>query len=280
MGELADILNRDSTDITTTDIIDEASTDNPYWGKTSIRISYTPSFNEWGGICWQFPVNNWGFYPGYDLSDSIAETDTVELSLWARGEHGGEIAEFITGGIHDGSLAYADSYGPISTGEVTLNQEWQEYSLSLLGEDLSMIIGGFCWVTNYDQNPNGATIFLDDIVFKFASTDLDSIKTSISDEDHAIPSEFFLDQNYPNPFNPSTTIGYQLKKNAEVDLSIYNVAGQKVLTLVHQNQVAGSYNVEWNGYGSNGKSAPSGVYIYHLTVNNTVIDSRKMILLK
>ena len=226
------------------------------------------------GICWQSPVNNWGVYPGYDLSDSLSGQEVITFSLWARGENGGEKAEFITGGIHDDTLDYADSFGPIKTEVVTLDKEWQKFSFDLSKKDLSMIIGGFCWVTNYDQNPNGATIFLDDIGFS------DATLTSVTEADLAIPATFSLDQNYPNPFNPSTTIRYHLNNYAEVDLSIYNVAGQKVATLVHQNQVAGSYTVEWNGYGRNGRPAPSGVYLYKLIVNNTVIDSKKMTFLK
>jgi len=165
MGELAYYIGNDSTR-NPTDIIDELSTDNPHSGKTCIRISYKPSVEQWGGIYWQFPVNNWGAYPGYDLSSSIAGYDSIKISFWVRGKEGGEKAEFKTGGIYDHTLDYWDSYGPISTGVITLTNQWKECSLDLTGKNLSMVIGGFCWVTNYNQNPNGSTIYLDEIVFK------------------------------------------------------------------------------------------------------------------
>jgi exo-beta-1,3-glucanase (GH17 family) len=165
MGELVNLMGND-TILNSADIIDELSTDNPYSGETCIRISYSPSVGQWGGIYWQFPVNNWGNYPGYDLSNSLAGYDSVKVIFWARGIEGEEKAEFKTGGINDFTLNHSDSYGPISTGVITLTNEWKEYSLVLTGEDLSMVIGGFSWVTNYNQNPNGSTIYLDEIVFE------------------------------------------------------------------------------------------------------------------
>ncbi len=73
---------------------------------------------------------------------------------------------------------------------------------------------------------------------------------------HTIPGEFSLQQNYPNPFNPVTTIDYELPAYSDVDLSIYNVLGEKVVTLVSSAQTAGNYILEWNAAGY-----ASGVYI-------------------
>ncbi|NOZ45770.1 MAG: T9SS type A sorting domain-containing protein [Chlorobi bacterium] len=91
--------------------------------------------------------------------------------------------------------------------------------------------------------------------------------------------EFNLEQNYPNPFNPVTTIKYSIpfiKKGLKlfVQLSIYNVLGQKVATLVNRNNNPGNYQVNFSA-----DNLPSGVYIYRLAAGNFV-QSRKMILLK
>lgn len=277
MGELSDLAEYDSTFKDPTEILDESSTEiAPYSGETSIRITYKPSINQWGGIYWQFPVNNWGTYPGYDLSKSLDENSIMKFSFWARGKEGGEKAEFKTGGIKDNSLPYKDSYGPIPPGNtpITLTTEWKQYFLDVSNQDLSMIIGGFVWVTNYNQNPQGSTIYLDEIVFEITNP------TSITDKTYPIPSKFFLAQNYPNPFNPSTTISYELRETAEVGILIYNIVGQKVITLVHENQIAGNHHVRWNGHDSNGQPVSDGIYIYRLTANKTLIDSKKMILLK
>ncbi len=88
------------------------------------------------------------------------------------------------------------------------------------------------------------------------------------------PSKFKLYQNYPNPFNPSTTIEYDLPKSNNVSLTIYNVLGQKIKTLVNKFQREGKYHVKFDG-----SDLTSGVYFYELKTSNfTVI--KKLILLK
>jgi len=98
--------------------------------------------------------------------------------------------------------------------------------------------------------------------------------SSVEDSDISDPSSFKLEQNYPNPFNPSTMINYQLSMNNEVDLSIYNLLGQKVATLVSKKQAAGSYQVEWDA-----SAYASGVYYYVLKAGE-FRDVKKMVYLK
>lgn len=88
-----------------------------------------------------------------------------------------------------------------------------------------------------------------------------------------IPSEFDLKQNYPNPFNPSTQIQYSLAENGIVNLSIYNMLGQKVAELVNANQEAGEYQISWNA-----GSLSSGVYIYRLSTKGNTFTKRMMLI--
>ncbi len=88
------------------------------------------------------------------------------------------------------------------------------------------------------------------------------------------PSEFALKQNFPNPFNPTTRIVYDVPKAANVQLSIYNMLGQKVTELVDQRQEAGSYQIEWDA-----SAMSSGVYIYQMKADNTTF-TKKMLLIK
>jgi len=81
---------------------------------------------------------------------------------------------------------------------------------------------------------------------------------------HSLPEKFKLAQNYPNPFNPSTTISYQLPVPCDVDLSIYNILGQKVVTLVSNNQEAGYYKIKWEGLNQSGQQVSSGLYFLYL----------------
>jgi hypothetical protein len=98
--------------------------------------------------------------------------------------------------------------------------------------------------------------------------------TDLEDLDHLLPQVFTLEQNFPNPFNPSTMINYQLPMTNEVDLSIYNLLGQKVATLVSEKQQAGHHQVEWDASGF-----ASGVYYYRIQAGEFV-DVKKMILLR
>ena len=89
-----------------------------------------------------------------------------------------------------------------------------------------------------------------------------------------LPYNFILEQNRPNPFNPTTVIGYQLSALNNVQLSIYNLLGQRVVTLVNERQPAGIYTVEWNATGF-----ASGVYYYSFEVGE-FRSVRKMVLVR
>jgi hypothetical protein len=140
---------------------DGTSKEDPYLGDTCIKIIYTGQGTQgarWAGIYWQNPANNWGTVDaGFDLSRA------AKLTFWARGAKGGErIEEFKVGGIM-GEYSDSDS---ASIGPVILNKEWTQYSIDLKGKDMSYVIGGFCWATNVDVNPEGVTFYLDEIKYE------------------------------------------------------------------------------------------------------------------
>ncbi len=93
------------------------------------------------------------------------------------------------------------------------------------------------------------------------------------------PTKFQLFPNYPNPFNPATTIEYFLPKNAWVNLSIYNLLGQKIKTLINEHQKRGLKAIKWDGEDENGNKLSSGVYFYKLKTKDFV-QSKKMLLIK
>ncbi len=100
-----------------------------------------------------------------------------------------------------------------------------------------------------------------------------------------VPKRFHLEQNYPNPFNSSTVISYTSIAGADVSIKIYNILGQEVATLVSehqpagQNAVVGHHEVVWNATDHNGKSLPSGIYLYQM-IAGTYTETKKLILLK
>jgi len=125
--------------------------------------------------------------------------------------------------------------------------------------------GGAC--INYDDSDNP----FKSVLVQYAEI---SDPTAVGSDDLVQSTEFALHQNYPNPFNPTTVISYQLSTVSEVELSVYNLPGQKVVTLVSEKQNAGSYQVEWDASGFT-----SGVYYYRIKVGKFV-DVKKMILIK
>lgn len=85
--------------------------------------------------------------------------------------------------------------------------------------------------------------------------------TSNSNGHGVIPSDLRIDPGYPNPFNPSTTIDYSIPRTSRLNLSVYNILGQKVTTLVDAVKSAGSYSATWSGTDDAGRSVASGVYL-------------------
>jgi len=103
--------------------------------------------------------------------------------------------------------------------------------------------------------------------------------TSVAENEGVFPQSHVLWQNYPNPFNPETMIQYQLPKQAEVRLEIYNVLGELVRTLVNEKQPPRYYTVRWNGKDEHGRPVASGVYLYSLRAGEFV-QVRKMMLIR
>ena len=89
-----------------------------------------------------------------------------------------------------------------------------------------------------------------------------------------------LHGNYPNPFNPTTKISFSIPDESKVKLTVYNIKGQKVRTLVNDQLERGMHDVIWNGRNANNKSVASGVYFYRLNVNKKTYKVKKMLLLK
>jgi hypothetical protein len=100
---------------------------------------------------------------------------------------------------------------------------------------------------------NGAFIGIDDSL------------TNIDDQNKKeiqIPEKYYIEQNYPNPFNPTTTISYALPKSSYVKLSIYDINGRLVETLVNENKNSGYYTVVWNA-----EKVASGIYFYRINAS-------------
>ncbi len=116
------------------------------------------------------------------------------------------------------------------------------------------------------DNTSKYSLFTDEIGFVRDSEDLypsikqnDLITININ---HKILDKVILYDNYPNPFNPSTFIKFSIPERSYVELIIYSITGQKIITLVDNYLNKGIYEVRWNGMDYSGKKVSSGIYIY------------------
>jgi hypothetical protein len=100
------------------------------------------------------------------------------------------------------------------------------------------------------------------------------VGTSVDRNDLDSPNTYVLHNNYPNPFNPTTNISFSLPANEFVELSVYNVLGQKVATVLNQQMSAGTHSVSFNARG-----LASGVYIYQIRAGSFV-QNKTMMLVK
>ncbi len=108
----------------------------------------------------------------------------------------------------------------------------------------------------------------------------------VSDRAASIPDKFVLKQNYPNPFNPATHIGFRLPVTQAgisefgiVHLTVFDLLGREVKTLISEKLTPGNYTVQWAGRDNSGKAVSSGVYIYQLKTGRTVLR-KKMVLMR
>jgi len=117
--------------------VTKVSVDVAGQNKIATKIVYRPgrSSKRWAGVYWQHPDKNWGQRPGLDL------TGAREIAFQARGERGGEVVEFISGGIEG---KYPDRFKK-SLGDVALTTTWKEFRIDLRNLDLKNVVGALAW---------------------------------------------------------------------------------------------------------------------------------------
>jgi hypothetical protein len=136
--------------------MDEKCTVSPHTGATCMKCEFN-SPDNFGGIIWQSPVNDWGSLPGgFNL------TGATKLTFWARGDAGGEIVNFKLGVIGN-DKPFPDS-ASAGLEKVELTKEWKQYTIDLAGKDLSQIKTGFAWVVGGQGHP--IAFYLADIKYE------------------------------------------------------------------------------------------------------------------
>ncbi|MCI0496025.1 C25 family cysteine peptidase, partial [candidate division KSB1 bacterium] len=263
---------------------------------------------ENGGANWQLPGssdNQWhitqkdfhsgarSFYCGDEQSgtyrknnESIIESpafylgQNAQLSFWAKynvaiyGVNGFYVRLFDGNEWH--KLDFIGSGGALDS--TLMGNDWLPYSY-----DLSGFAAGtsakiqFHWVSDNEPLPAGVSgVFLDDVMVQSVVT---VIQNNIAGE-RTLPEKHQLDQNYPNPFNSSTTINFKIAENSyqQIELSIYNLSGQKVKSLVDRSAGPGYYIMIWDGRNDSGNQVASGVYLYQLHVGKIYLKKKLLLI--
>lgn len=263
---LDDVEIYNNTKVLDLPIFDDAETDTTskkYWIDGQYNIK---SANAYSGLqVWALPPSG-GAYNYLTLSGTLNLTNAPNpfLSFWIKKADGGTGALSIEASNNAG-LTWTVIAQPSFSGANYVNYL---YSLSNYRQSNFLVrIGSY--------SPYGNTYLLDDI------TIADSTGWSgIEDLAGITPENFDLSQNYPNPFNPSTTIRYALPNESKVAISIYNLLGEEIATLVNDVQSSGYHEVVFNA-----SELSSGVYLYRINaVSSTGLkdfnSTKKLILLK
>ena len=202
-----------------------------------------------------------------DLPNYLTVTSVEAVGRFENGIIDGSTGENVDDGYFyflgydfTGGIPVGD--GPVIKINVQMGQNIQNPNVQLLFHEVSAGDAGANSITAISQ---GLGLFAD-------------VSLSNSPEIY-VPEKFALHDNFPNPFNPSTVINYDLAVDGFVDLSIYNVVGKKVKTIVNQNETAGRKITAWYGRDDAGNSLGAGMYFYRLTAGGKVF-TKKMILMK
>ena len=126
---------------------------------------------------------------------------------------------------------------------------------------------------SYGRSPDAADYW----DFMTPTPDAPNVNLDLDDSDIPLVTEV---KNFPNPFNPSTNFEFSLNRKSMIKLDIYNLRGQKIITLINEELPSGDHQIIWNGTDENYKILSSGIYFYQLTENNVPQSSKKCILLK
>ncbi len=210
-----------------------------------------------------------------DNTDSWLESK-FKLNLFNH--YGAEVSFYYKGVIQDGVDFLYFEYSTDG------GSNWNQFDNPITGSffnfaeytaDLGDLAGHsdvrlrFHLVTNSAGRREG--IYIDDFTITLGPTGID-------DEKAAVPLSFNLAQNYPNPFNPSTKISFSLDKVSHAELTVFDLLGRRVKSLVSEDLRSGLHDVVWDGTDDSGANVASGIYLYRLDTGSKSIVKRMSLL--
>jgi hypothetical protein len=254
--------------------------DNWEWGIPASGPTQTHS----GDKCWgtnldgsyQSLAKSWLLSPPIDLRDLSCAYLSVWIWNWLQEGEWGENIDFLWMDItQDGS-----TFTPLCSRLCGVNDNpvipviggWNRLVLNLHRYIGSTVQIRFLLYSDATEVQLGS--YIDDFTVYGRP-----MSTTAVYETNKTVTAFDLSDNFPNPFNNQTLISFQIPRETQVRLEIYDVLGQKIRTLVNERKVKGSYTVSWDGKNDRNQIVSSGIYLYSLQVNDQ-IKTRKMMLLR
>lgn len=246
------------------------STENQYVGSNIIWYT-TAACNEQNPTCAAAIAGDAGYNKPYVSSTDMIDRFQTYRLYWNKDE--------IKFTVEDEGTEYNLYEGPFGLGNAELQSVFRKPFYMIL----NMAVGGtFTDALETDEvtAPLPAKMYVDYIRLKdyngagevFVN---DVITDSETDQSLHVPKGFELLQNYPNPFNPNTEIAFELQGSADVRLVVFDILGREISTLVNEKRSAGLHTTSFNASGLS-----SGIYFYSLQIDGSIIDTKKMILLK
>ena len=265
-------------EITTGSLVDDFEINNfweePFNNPNSVGIDETSTFkitttqkkngNSSAELKYTFTETDNYYKVSKSTPTPIGETSEADFGLWIKGDLSGNMLEYW----------FTDAQSNLLSIKIdTLNfTGWKMKSILLADVSSDALSFEGVGIKHSNSSDSSGVIYIDDAQYNFV-TPVKEVKSNL-------PTEYSLEQNYPNPFNPSTKINFNIPKNSNVKLEIFNIIGEKIATLI-SNKVyqPGSFSIEWNGLNQFGRQVPSGVYLYKISADkfSTV---KKMMLIK
>ena len=192
--------------------------------------------------------------------------------------------------IHDGRIVRIKSDGSIAAIQLKLKSNDADAVKFYPSDDLNSMewmvekvndgINVVIFSTQRIFLPKDAKLFTIDGNFEVENVVIaNALGDRVENGVQVIPLTFTLGQNYPNPFNPNTKISYEIPKESDVRLAIFNIRGELVTWIVDCRSHPGYYEVEWDGKNERGSSVASGIYFYRIQAGSYV-KTMKMVLMK
>jgi len=205
-------------------------------------------------------------------------TTGLEMPIW---EYSHSVGLSITGGYVYRGASVPELVGKYIYGDYVDHQIWGLTYDGINPVQNELLVSALYDVTSFGIDESSELYICtfngsNSKIYRFKPTTV----SVVEGKKNIVIDEFFLGENYPNPFNPRTQIPYSITKTSFVEISVYDITGRLIKTLVQSEMPAGNHEVFWNGKDERGNSQSSGLFFYQMRVDGDLKQTKRLVLLK